>query len=141
MLVPTLNYFSKSSRCKLRYLSYCGTSLSMPLLRKLAAKPFIESCISFVSWSPLRVQLTKTFLRWRNKWPSLKAGSELYGRCSKISHLTCSSNVHVQAAARSHVLSCLLWTTDTISSHSLCTLDLRHTSQQSAWKFLLDENF
>jgi len=60
---------------KLRYLSHCGTSLSMPLLKKLAAKPFIESCTtSFVSWSLLRFWLAKSFLRWRNKWSSLYQG-------------------------------------------------------------------
>jgi len=64
MLVPTLHYFSTQLTHTLRYL-YCESSFCMHLLKKVASKPFIQSCtMSFVSWSLLRLWAVKNFLRW-----------------------------------------------------------------------------
>jgi len=59
MLVPKLHYISTQLTHTLRHL-YCETSFCMHSLKKVAAKPFIQSCtMSFVSRSLLRLWVVK----------------------------------------------------------------------------------
>jgi hypothetical protein len=68
----------------------------------------------------------------------LGARPGLYGGCMKISHLNCLHPYFVLCYAH---YSCLLWTTNTIFSHSFRWLHLHHTLQQSDCEFLPDKHF
>jgi hypothetical protein len=83
------HYFSTQLTHTLRYL-YCETSFCMQRLKKIAAKPFSQSCtVSCVWLSLLRLWVVKNFLRWRNKWKWFGARWQPYGASSKTTHLNC----------------------------------------------------
>lgn len=124
MLLHTFNYFSTSSPYKLRYVSYRGNSFFMPSSKKFAT-PVLHNV--FVSCSLLRLSSATSFLRWRHKcWCMIGIANmmlenfpfELFKRPLLFS---------------SRALVLLLWTTDAISSHSLRSLHLHHTSKIRLW--------
>jgi len=75
MLEPTLNYYCTQSPCKLRHLSYSGTSFCMPLSITVTTKPHSLSCTT--SWTICHFS--------KSGWPKITwwgGGSDNY--CCKV---------------------------------------------------------
>jgi hypothetical protein len=138
MLVPKLNCFSHAFVCKLGHLSHRGTSFYMPSSNKFAAKSFSQYCKSLVSTGHCSDPGAPKF-SWGEERSddNLVKGQDCIESARKFSKRMC-------VYWRQHQfepMSCLLWTTDTISPHSLPSAHLDFTLGQSTFKFSLERTF
>jgi hypothetical protein len=130
MLEPTLDYYATSLPCKLRYLSHCGTSFFVCLHWKILL-PSLSLCHAH----PLLLGHSSDSGWWKHCWHGETSDYHLMqdGNHTQDARKFPTWSVGVKHVYRqaSHALSCLRWTTDTISSHSLCSLHVHHTFQHA----------